>query len=213
MFWVRCVACLPLLLLLGAAPAAMTIDDFDNGLAACWQQKVFRGKTDYRIESDPSGGGWLRSEAAGTASALACKISFRPADWPVLSWRWKIDHVHPKGDARIRAGDDYPARVYVVFPHWFVPKTRALNYVWANRLPRGSFVPSPYTGNSVMIAVESGNDRAGQWIAERRNLLEDYRRAFGEDPPEAGAVAVMTDGDDTGGRVTAWYDAIRLLRD
>ncbi|RMF74055.1 MAG: DUF3047 domain-containing protein [Alphaproteobacteria bacterium] len=203
----RLVLLLLVPLLLGAAPVRV-IDDFEQGLSSCWQPKVFQGATDYRVIEDARQGKVLQAEARGTASGLVCEVPFDPNETPILSWRWKIEAVHPKGDARSRAGDDYPARIYVVFPHWFPPLTRALNYIWANRLPQGTFLPSLYTERSVMIAVESGNDKSGRWLEEERDIVADYRRAFGEDPPEVGAVAIMTDGDNTGGRVRAWYDAI-----
>jgi len=116
-----------------------------------------------------------------------------------------------KGDERTKGGDDYAARVYVVFPSTLFWRTRAVNYIWANRLPRGAFLPNAYTGNAVMVAVESGDGNAGRWIDEERDLAEDYRRAFGEDPPRIGAVAIMTDTDNTGEEAVAWYGAIRFL--
>jgi hypothetical protein len=61
-----------------------------------------------------------------------------------------------------------------------------------------------------MIAVESGNGKAGQWVSEQRNVLEDYRRYFGQDPPRPGAVAIMTDSDNTGESATAWYGPISI---
>jgi len=101
--------------------------------------------------------------------------------------------------------------VYVVFPSVLFWRTRAVNYIWANRLPPGAFLPNAFTGNAVMVAVESGNGNAGRWIDEERNIVEDFRRAFGEDPPEIGAVAIMTDTDNTGEEAVAWYGAIRFL--
>jgi hypothetical protein len=62
-----------------------------------------------------------------------------------------------------------------------------------------------------MVAVESGDGNAGRWVDEERNLVEDYRRAFGENPPMVGAVAIMTDTDNTGEHAVAWYGAIRFL--
>jgi hypothetical protein len=62
-----------------------------------------------------------------------------------------------------------------------------------------------------MIAVESGPERTGKWVEEEVNVLEDYRRHFGEDPPRVGAIAIMTDTDNTGERATAWYGPIRIL--
>jgi hypothetical protein len=62
-----------------------------------------------------------------------------------------------------------------------------------------------------MIAVESGPEKAGAWQTETRNIYEDYRRSFGEAPPRVGAVAIMTDTDNTGEDALAWYGAIRIL--
>jgi hypothetical protein len=62
----------------------------------------------------------------------------------------------------------------------------------------------------MLIAVESGNSRAGQWVTVERDILADYRRVFGEDPPEAGGIAIMTDTDNTGAEATAWYGDITL---
>jgi hypothetical protein len=154
----------------------------------------------------------LQADSRDAASGLIRDLDFDPQQWPILAWRWKIDGVLPTGDARRRSGDDYPARLYVIFPHWFFPRTKTLNYIWANHLPAGTVVPNPFTANAMMIAVASGPDQAGQWVAERRNLVADYRRAFGEDPPPAGAVALMTGTDNTGGTARAWYDDLRLER-
>jgi hypothetical protein len=134
-------------------------------------------------------------------------------DYPILTWRWKIEKVISKGDARRKEGDDYAARIYVVFPSKLFWRTKAVNYIWANRLPIGEVVKNRYTSNDIMIAVESGNSNAGKWIEERRNVLEDFRRCFGYDPPNVGAIAIMTDTDNTGEEVTAWYGIIRINAD
>jgi hypothetical protein len=192
-----------------AADRARVIDDFEKGMSSGWREKSFAGHTDYRVVAEGTGH-VLQADSQDAASGLIYEVDFVPKKWPIIAWRWKIEGVLPKGDAHAKSGDDYPARLYVVFPHWLFFKTRSLNYIWANRLPKGSMVPNPFTGNAMMIAVESGPGKAGRWVEERRNVIEDFRRAFGEDPPEAGAIAVMTDTDNTGGRARAWYDDIRL---
>ncbi len=63
-----------------------------------------------------------------------------------------------------------------------------------------------------MIALQSGDQRAGSWLEERVNVYEDYRRLFGEEPPPVGAIAIMTDTDQTGERAVAWYDDLRISR-
>jgi hypothetical protein len=194
----------------GFAAGPLFIDDFGTGLSPRWEKKVFKGETAYEPvveEGRPA----LKAESRASASALIYRVSLDPRTYPRLSWSWKIARTIRKGDERTKGGDDYAARVYVVYPSVLFWKTRAVNYIWANRLPRGAFLPNAYTRNAVMVAVESGDGNAGRWIDEERNLVEDYRRAFGEDPPKVGAVAIMTDTDNTGEEAVAWYGAIRFL--
>jgi len=198
-----------------AATAALAqgllIDDFEHGIHAGWEEKTFKGETLYRVVPDPdSDGHCLQAESRGAASGLIFRREYDLRDYPVLSWRWKVSGTVAGGDETRKSGDDYAARVYVIFPHWFFPKMRSINYIWANRLPQGGHLPNPFSGNAIMVAVESGSANAGRWMAERRNVYEDYRRLFGEEPPRVGAIAVMTDTDNTGGAAEACYDDIRL---
>jgi hypothetical protein len=64
-----------------------------------------------------------------------------------------------------------------------------------------------------MVAVESGQANAGAWLAERRNVYEDFKKLFGEEPPPAGGIAVMTDTDNTGESAVAYYDDIRIEKE
>lgn len=200
------------LLLAVALPAAepsRTVDDFEKGLAPGWEVKSFKGETRYAVV--PEGDGKvLRADSRGAASGLVYRIRYDLRDYPVLSWRWKVAGTIARGDERSRKGDDYAARVYIVFPHWLPTRTRSLNYIWANRVPRGTVLPNSYTANVKMIALQSGSGLAERWVREERNVLEDYRKAFGEEPPRVGAVALMTDTDNTGESATAWYDDIRI---
>jgi len=198
------------LLLSGTGIAeTLLIDDFDQGLRAGWQEKSFSGHTRYRVVAE-GGGQVLQADSRDAASGLVYEIKADPRQLPILSWRWKVAGTVPGGDERSKQGDDYAARIYVIFPHWFFPKTKTLNYIWANRLPQGEHIPNPFTGNAIMLAVESGPGQAGEWISERRNVFQDYRQVFGNDPPTIGAIAIMTDTDNTGSTATAWYDDIRL---
>jgi hypothetical protein len=174
-----------------------------------WEVKEFEGLTRYRLVEE-EGRRVLLAEADGSASGLVKKIDFDPAEYRYLRWRWKIEGPVTQGDERTKAGDDYAARVYVIFPGRFFWQTRALNYIWANRLPAEGFVPNAFTANAMLLAVRSGADQAGQWLEESRDLVADYRRVFGSAPPKAGAVAIMTDTDNTGGRARAWYGDISL---
>jgi hypothetical protein len=71
---------------------------------------------------------------------------------------------------------------------------------------------NPYTDRTMMFALQSGEAGARQWVTERRNVFEDYRRAFGEEPPRISGVGIMTDTDNTGETATAWYGDIMFLK-
>lgn len=174
-----------------------------------WEVKEFKGLTRYRLVEE-EGRKVLLAEAEGSASGLVKKIDFDPAEYRNLRWSWKIENTVAQGNERTKAGDDYAARVYVIFPGRFFWQTRALNYIWANRLPTEDFVANAFTANAMLLAVRSGPDQAGQWLEESRDLVADYRRVFGTEPPRGGAVAIMTDTDNTGSRARAWYGDITL---
>jgi len=172
----------------------------------------------------------VKAQTSGGASGLIARLNVNPEGSMVLSWRWKVSNVFEKGDARKKSGDDYPARIYVAFE--FQPdkagfferakrKTvalligeelpgNALNYIWANTLPEGDFVTNPYTDKTVMVAVSSGNEKAGEWVSIERDIIADYRKAFGENPPPVRGIAIMSDSDNTGEQATAWYGDISL---
>ncbi len=201
------------MLMATSAPAQsvdkITVAGFEQEDLSEWKVKEFEGQTDYRlVEMD--GRTVLQAQAQGTASGLVREIDFDPKEYRYLSWSWKIRHTVAGGDARTKEGDDYAARIYVVFPGRFFWQTRALNYIWANRLPQGEFVPNAFTSNALMLAVRSGDEQAGQWLSEQRDIVADFRRLFGEDPPQAGAIAIMTDTDNTGTEAIAWYGDITL---
>ena len=177
-----------------------------EGLAG-WTPKSFKGATDYRLVDD-NGRMVVEATSNATASGLVKKIRFDPVTYRYLRWSWKIDHIIKDGDEKSRAGDDYAARLYVIFPGRFFWQVKAINYIWANRLPKGESLPNPYTAEDMMVAVESGSSQAGQWITEERDILADYRYLFGEDPKGAEGIAIMTDTDNTGGSAVAWYGEI-----
>ena len=174
-----------------------------------WEAKSFKGSTEYQLVQE-DGRTVVKASSHNTASGLVKKIHFNPALYRYLRWSWKVNGPVPGGDEKSKVGDDYAARVYVVFSGRFFWQTRAINYIWANRLAKGDSIANAYTSNAMMLAVESGNNMSGRWVTEERDIVADYRRLFGSDPGEASAIAIMTDTDNTGSTATAWYGDITL---
>jgi len=207
-----CSRILLVLLLLAPGPVmpgeTVRVGEFSSGLLDQWRERGFVGRTVYQlVEMD--GRMVVHADSHASASGLYRPVSVDLERTPVLNWSWRVDALIRGNDERSRAGDDYPARVYVVFSggarFW---RTRAINYVWSSRQPAGSEWPNAFTANARMIAVASGVEGLGEWQHPRRNVLEDYRRLFGGNPPGVDAVAIMTDSDNTGQGAEAWYGDI-----
>ena len=198
-----------------------------------WEPLEFPGieqHSRYQLVSD-GGLQVVRADTSAGASGLIARTTLNPGDSLILRWRWKVSNVFEQGDARTKSGDDYPARIYVAFAFqpskagWFERTKRkaaamvfgeelpgnALNYIWANKVPEGTLLANPYTDQTMMVAVNSGSGQAGQWVWVERDIVADYRMAFGEDPPVLTGIAIMSDSDNTGETASAWYGDISLI--
>lgn len=183
---------------------------FSAGDFSGWEEKSFKGQTSYQLVRDAQSGKLvLGAHAQGSASGRFKKIRIDLASTPYLHWSWKVEGPYVGLDENTKGGDDFPVRVYVVVQRGvFGLSTHALNYVWASASPVGSSWPNPFTANARMIAVDSGARGAGQWVEHRRDVRADLKGAFGDDVTHIDAVAIMTDGDNSGREARAWYGDI-----
>ncbi len=168
-------------------------------------------RTTYQAVPEGEGGARvLRADSANANRALLHRSRFVAPTEATVSWRWKVAAPLLANRAeRRRSGDDYAARVFVVYETSLVPlHTVAINYVWAAHEPAGSVYPSPYTSRVRVIVLRSGAGEAGSWCDESRDVLRDYREVFGREPTEINGVAIMVDTDNTNTRATAWFDAL-----
>src|SRR5947207_3278068 len=146
---------------------------------------------------------FLRTAAALACGAALCACASAPVD---DSPARLVICFH--GDAkRLDIGERNTLRLYKALTGEMLPYAM-LMYVWASDAPVGSIASSVYTEKIQMIVVESGDSRAREWSEFRRNVLEDYRQAFGEEPSDIVAVGVMTDADDTRAKTRAQYGDI-----
>ncbi|MFP3874688.1 MAG: DUF3047 domain-containing protein [Thiohalophilus sp.] len=186
----------------------IVVGHFSEGELAGWEEKSFDGHTTYELVDGPQGQ-VLRAFTQGQASGLFREIEVDLNRTPWLNWSWKISRTFDNNNEKNRSGDDYPARVYVVVSDGvFFWRTRAVNYVWASHQPQGSQWSNAYTDNAKMVAVRSGEEKAGQWLHERRNVREDLKNLFGETIDTIDAVAVMVDGDNTGQSAESFFGNI-----
>ena len=213
-------------------PAEYDPDDEENSLFK--HQPLGDIKpTEYRKFERNDGSIAIEARSEKSASGLVVPLDLDPAEYRYIQWEWKIDEVLEKGDLTRKDGDDYAARIYITFDYdrsnlgfrdrtrYFFIRTftsfdvplRAINYVWANKAEKGTVAPSPYTDWVKLIAVQSGNENAGKWVVEKQDILEDYRNAFGEDPPRISGISIMTDSDNTKSSSVGYYGKIVISKD
>jgi hypothetical protein len=88
-----------------------------------------------------------------------------------------------------------------------------LMYVWENRLPVDTIISNAFSGQIKLVVAGSGPKAGlGRWRSFERNYVDDYRRAFGATPGRLIGVGIMTDTDNTGERIEAFYGDIALKR-
>ena len=203
-----------------------------GALPASWQHLLLAANkqpTEYSLAAD-DGVVVLRANSRNAASFLAWRTDYDPRAFPWLTWRWKVVRPIAGADTRDRKREDAPARVMVSFAgdSSKLPATdRAtaalaeaisghplpyawLMYVWGAKVARDSVTISALTPRIRMIAVASDDDQTGRWLDYRRNIADDFRRAFGEEPGRVTAIQVMTDTDNTGSVAEAFYGDIGI---
>jgi hypothetical protein len=182
------------------APPRLPSDGTPRG----WTLREFSGRAAVDLlRAEPGMAVRLRTDHG--AFALVREVVVDLAVTPVLSWQWRMERAPARGDVRDAAANDQAVQVYVIFPRWPAPMTRSevIGYLWDTRAPVGTVVTHPRAPNVRMVVVESGTGHSGVWQRVSRNVQEDYRALFGRRPGQVGAVALMTDGDDTGSATEA----------
>jgi hypothetical protein len=204
---------------------------------APWHFSSLPNKTPTRFEVvQQDGRRVLRVDANESYGNLVHRVHTPLTAATTLGWRWRVEQFVEGADLRTRAGDDGAAKVCVFFdlPTSRLPlieRTRlalarstvgedvpseALCYVWDATQPKGSLLVNAYTKRMRMMVLESGTAaaRGTGWVMERRNLLDDYERAFGDEAggvvPDVVAVVISADADNTHGHGVAYFSDLAL---
>lgn len=172
----------------------------------------------------------LIAKSDDSASGIKFKKNYDIFKYPVLKFAWKINNVYEKGNALEKDGDDYPIRIYIMFEYnpekagfWQAvkydlaksiygeyPPHSSLNYIWSNKIQEDKIITSPYTDQAKMVVLDSANTHLNEYRVHEVNVLEDYKKAFGENPPKNVTIAIMTDSDNTHEKSLSYIDYIEV---
>ncbi len=180
---------------------------------------------------DDGGTTVVHALADGSTSGMVHDVDIDPRNLPVVRWRWKVPRPVPGADNTRREADDSPARLELVFSgdtttlpfneRVFFAQVKAttgidvpyatLDYSWGSGAPAESIIANQWTGRLRMLLVRSGPQGMGQWVSEERNVYQDFKRMFGEEPEKITQVLIYTDADATGATAEAYYGDIEFV--
>ena len=201
-----------MLLILGTASGVRAADDsiviadfstwiMPRGMPPSWELKVKSGKAAFDVMRDgdiPA----LHLKSVDSSFSVQGKVNVDVKRYPVLSWRWKVTQLPKGGDFRKSRTDDQAAQLFLAFT-----ETKAIVYIWDTTAPQGlmeSTSPVPFMTVKVVV-VRSGPDELGKWIAETRNVYEDYKKLYGDEPPVVKGMRFQINSQHTKTSAESWF--------
>lgn len=213
------IALLLLVSSLGADPGAasagecIALDDFSRGrpgeFPPEWKPRKESGRPVYSIREE-GGRRFLRGIARRIGIQAGREVAWDLEAYPVLAWSWRPIEFPKDSDERKSRTNDSALSVYAFFP---TSKTsvKSVKYVWSRVVPVGTHLTS--SAGSTQVRVLRSGAQAGQWVDERVNVREDYRKYFGGTAvPRPGGIAVLTDADDTRSSGQGDYASFRVCK-
>jgi hypothetical protein len=151
----------------------------------------------------------LRSANEGSTISKDIKGKVNLKETPILEWTWKVTGLPKGGNSCRKATDDQAAQVFVVWPRFpEAVRSRIVGYVWDSSQPVGTMCKSEKSGTVTYIVVRSGAADLGKWFTERRNVAEDFKKIYGEEPDAPAAVSVAIDSNDTQSTSESFFGSI-----
>jgi hypothetical protein len=188
------------------ADERVVIADFSSaavgvGTPAGWELKEKSGKAEVAVVKDgevPA----VHFQSANSSFSLQKEAKVDIKQFPVLTWKWKVTKLPVGGDFRKSRTDDQAAQLFVAFT-----KTKSIVYIWDTGAPQGLMedtTPVPFMHVKVVV-VRSGQAELGKWITETRNVYEDFKKLFGDEPPAVTGMRLQINSQHTGTSAESFF--------
>ncbi|HUI68349.1 MAG TPA: DUF3047 domain-containing protein [Nitrospirota bacterium] len=197
----------------GAAEGRLVIADFstgvnEKGVPQGWQLKEKSGKADYAVVKDGDLNA-VRFRSANTSFSLQKEVLVDLKQFPILTWKWKVTKLPVGGDFRRSKTDDQAAQLFLAFS-----KTRAMVYIWDTTVPQGTMgnASAPFFMSIKAIVVRSGAADTGKWLTEVRNVYDDYKKLFGDEPTEVEGVRLQINSQHTETSAESYFADVVFMK-
>jgi hypothetical protein len=189
-------------------------DDEISSLPEGWK---LRGKpgtptAKFSIEKQENKGTHILSmeadSASGTLITLAKGVDLEKT--PFLSWRWRVREFPKGADGRTAKTDDQAIGIYA--GDGSLLNSKSVSYRWDTDTPRGAEGKCSYVGGAVKVkwfTLRNREDGVGQWFYESRNLLEDFKKAWGTVPKKL-YISVSSNSQYTGTTAAADLEWVEI---
>lgn len=174
----------------------------------------------------------LHSKA--TLTFLEKRIDIDIREYPIVAWKWKVENILQGINERSQEGDDHPIRIFFVFEpdessqsFWLKLKRllylnklhghpvggRFIEYLWSSNLKPGDVISDPGKPWQKLIVIEGGEENLGRWLSYRRNLYEDFKHLYKEEPRRLIFIGILNDTDQTGQEAVSFISDLKFCRD
>ncbi|SDU01833.1 Protein of unknown function [Pseudomonas pohangensis] len=161
----------------------------------------------YRQQQDAHGQACIHCHTHADVGILQKDVDLPLTAHSEISWRWCINQL----PSTLRE-DAVPSHDYLSLAVEF-DNGRDITYYWSSTLPEGTGYDCPlpnWKGIEYHVVVRSGQAGLGQWLDERRNLHDDYRKYMGEPPARITRVWLIANSIFQRGTGDCAYAQIRL---
>jgi hypothetical protein len=198
-----------------AQPGCITLANFTTNtigeFPSDWRARKDEGKEVYSVQEE-AGKRSLAAVSRGLGVQAAKERAWDLDAYPVLAWAWRPREFPRGADERESATNDSALAVYMLVPHSRIRGPKAVKYIWSEKVPVGTLLTSNLGLTQVRV-LRTGTAGKGRWTDERVNVLEDYKKRFGEsETPKPAGIAVLTDADDTRSTAAGDYADFRACR-
>jgi hypothetical protein len=171
-----------------------------------WELSVNTGEASLQlVQDDGKQALQMRSEQASFALQKKVRIALQGS--PFLVWQWKVTELPKDGDFRRSGTDDQAAQLIVAFS-----SSHFLSYIWDSTAPKGvlASASAPLFKKIFAVVMQSGTQGLGTWITERRNLIDDYKQAYNEEPEAIEGVRIQINSQHTQSRAESYWRSIAV---